>query len=174
MYYKPATGQVFANHSAIRGDMTPPIVLYPPIIDDEILAYVGIFPLTSMPPTVAGNETAEPTTIDEIDGAWVQQWTVRPATQEELDARAAAAAALVPQQVSRRQARQALLLAGLLDQVPAKIALIADETKRGMAQIEWDDSQVFERHRPLLIEIGTAIGLDAAGLDKLFIEAGNL
>lgn len=80
----------------------------------------------------------------------------------------------VPLQVSRRQARQALLLAGLLDQVPAKIALIEDTTKRGMAQIEWEDSQVFERNRPLLIEIAAAIGLDAAGLDKLFIEAGGL
>jgi hypothetical protein len=174
MYYKPSTGQVFANHSAIRSDMTPPIVLYPPVIDDDMLTYVGIYPLMSTPPAVAGNETAEPTTIEEVDGAWVQQWNVRPATQEELDARAAAAAALVPQQVSRRQARQALLLAGLLDQVPAKIALIEDPTRRGLAQIEWDDSQVFERSRPLLIEIGAAIGLDAAGLDKLFIEAGSL
>ncbi|MFK3738022.1 hypothetical protein [Massilia sp. TN1-12] len=172
MYYQPEANKTYLTHSEIRSALAN--VLFPSVIDDDMLAYVGIFPLTSTPPTVAASETAEPTMIEEIDGIWVQQWNVRPATQEELDARAAAVAAQVPQQVSRRQARQALLLAGLLDQVPAKIAMIEDPTKRGMAQIEWDDSQVFERHRPLLIEIGTAIGLDAAGLDKLFIEAGNL
>jgi hypothetical protein len=101
-------------------------------------------------------------------------WDVRDATPEELAARAAAVKALVPRQVSRRQARQALLLHGLLDQVPVKIAAIEDPTERGLAQIEWEDSQVFERNRPLLISIGASIGLDSDGLDALFIQAAEL
>lgn len=80
----------------------------------------------------------------------------------------------VPQVVSRRQARQALLLAGLLDSVPPAIAAIPDPVMRQMAQIEWDDSQEFQRMRPLLVQLGYAIGLDDAGLDALFTTAQGL
>ena len=80
----------------------------------------------------------------------------------------------VPQTVTRRQARQALLLEGLLDDVPVAIAAIPDETERRMAQIEWEDSLEFVRSRPLVIQIGAALGLDAAALDALFTHAANL
>lgn len=80
----------------------------------------------------------------------------------------------VPKSVTRRQARQALLLAGLLDQVPLKIAAIADDTARGLAQIEWADSQVFERDRPLLISLATQLGLTTGQLDDLFVQAAEL
>ena len=85
----------------------------------------------------------------------------------------------VPQRVTRRQARQALLLEGLLDDVPTAIAALDDGTPEGnqkmrMAQIEWEDSLEFERARPLVIEISTAIGLDADALDQLFITAAGL
>jgi hypothetical protein len=80
----------------------------------------------------------------------------------------------VPTAVTRRQARQALLLAGLLDNVQPAINAIPDATARGLAQIEWDDSLEFQRERPLVISIGAAIGLDAAGLDGLFVQAAAL
>ncbi len=102
-----------------------------------------------------------------------------PFTPEETAARdaeiaAAAAAVFVPQTVTRRQARQALMLNGLLDTVPTLIAGIPDATQRGLAQIEWEDSQVFERQRPLVLTIGGALGLDAGELDALFIQAAAL
>jgi hypothetical protein len=108
---------------------------------------------------------------------------VRDATAEEIaeiEARAAeASTAAVPAKVTRRQARQALLLVGLLDDVPVAIEALDDGTPEGnqtmrMAQIEWEDSLEFERARPLVIEIATAIGLDAPALDKLFITAAGL
>ena len=80
----------------------------------------------------------------------------------------------IPQAVTRRQARQALLLAGVLGSVQSAIDGIADPVQRGMAQIEWDDSQAFERNRPLLIALGAALGLDSAELDQLFITASGL
>lgn len=80
----------------------------------------------------------------------------------------------IPQSVTRRQARQALLLAGLLSSVQAAIDGIADPIQRGLAQIEWDDSQAFERERPLLIALATALGLDSAELDQLFMTAAGL
>jgi hypothetical protein len=84
-----------------------------------------------------------------------------------------------PAKVTRRQARQALLLAGLLDDVPAAIANLDDGTPGGnqkmrMAQIEWEDSLEFERARPLVTEIAAAIGLGAEALDQLFITAAAL
>ena len=86
----------------------------------------------------------------------------------------AAPPSVVPAKVTRRQARQALLLAGLLDKVQPAIDGIVDPVQRGMAQIEWDDSQEFERTRPILIQVGMAIGLDSVGLDQLFIKAAGL
>lgn len=80
----------------------------------------------------------------------------------------------VPSRVTRRQARQALALAGLFAAVQPAIDAIPDPQQRQLAQIEWDDSQDFERERPLLIELGHAIGLDDAGIDELFIQAGAL
>jgi hypothetical protein len=111
------------------------------------------------------------------------QMVERDATIEEIaeiQARQAdAAKPQVPAKVTRRQARQALLLAGLLDAVPAAIARLDDGTPEGaqtmrMAQIEWDDSQEFERARPLVIEIAASINLDAEALDQLFITAAGL
>jgi hypothetical protein len=80
----------------------------------------------------------------------------------------------VPRSVTRRQARQALLLAGLLDQVQPAIDAIPDATARGMAQIEWADSQEYHRDRPLLISLATALNLDADALDNLFRAAAAL
>lgn len=80
----------------------------------------------------------------------------------------------VPSRVTRRQARQALALAGLFAAVQPAIDAIPDPQRRQLAQIEWDDSQDFERDRPLLIELGYAIGLDDAGIDNLFIQGGAL
>lgn len=81
---------------------------------------------------------------------------------------------VVPARVTRRQARQALLLSGLLDLVQPAISAIPDPIQRAMAQIEWDDSQEFERKRPLVVSIGVALGLNAEALDELFILAGGL
>lgn len=80
----------------------------------------------------------------------------------------------VPASVTRRQAKQALLQAGLLDSVQPAIDAIPDATQRGLAQIEWDDSQEFERHRPMLIGLATAIGLTSEQIDELFIAAAGL
>jgi hypothetical protein len=81
---------------------------------------------------------------------------------------------VVPQSVTRRQARQALLLRGLLASVPTAIAAITDDTQRGLATIEWEDSQVFERSRPLVQSIGAALNLTPEQLDDLFVFAATL
>ena len=82
--------------------------------------------------------------------------------------------ASVPNRVTRRQGRQALLLAGLLDDVQTVLDAIADDTERGMAQIEWDDAQDFERSNPTLQALAAGLGLDSAALDALFVQAAAL
>lgn len=80
----------------------------------------------------------------------------------------------VPAQVTRRQAKQALLLAGLLGNVQPAIDAIPDATQRALAQLEWDESLNFERHRPILIALAGALGLDSDDLDDLFRTAATL
>ena len=116
-----------------------------------------------------------------VDGNWVQQWEIVElfSTQAEKDAAIAAdieakRKAAVPASVTRRQAKQALLLNGLLANVQPAIDAIPDATQRAMIQIEWDDSQVFERDRPALIALGSALGLTSVQLDDLFIGAAQL
>ena len=80
----------------------------------------------------------------------------------------------VPSKVTRRQARQALVLANKFDLVQIAINAIPDTTQRKLMQIEWDDSQEFEHNRPSLIAIGTAVGLTPEGVDDLFRTAATL
>lgn len=149
--------------------MANPLTLFPEPFE-PIDPYVLVAP-TEPPehdPLTHRAQEAEPVLVD---GEWIQAWEVVALTTEEIES---ARRALVPASVTRRQARQALLLAGLLDNVQPAIDSIPDPVHRGMAQIEWDDSQAFERDRPLLIQIGMALGLDDAGLDALFIHAATL
>ena len=78
-----------------------------------------------------------------------------------------------PSSVTMRQARLALLGAGLLDAVAAAIAALPSPQKEA-AQIEWEYSQVVERNRPFVLTLGYALGLTDAQLDALFIAAAAL
>jgi hypothetical protein len=79
-----------------------------------------------------------------------------------------------PQVVTMRQARLALLAAGLLDKVDAAIDAIADPAQRAAARIEWDYSSEVHRDKPLVGLLGPALKLDDAGIDALFSAASKL
>ena len=79
----------------------------------------------------------------------------------------------VPASVTMRQARLALLHAGLLDDVEAALAAIPDETNRRAAQIEWAYAQDVERASPWVQQLTQTLGLDAAMLDELFMMASQ-
>jgi hypothetical protein len=92
----------------------------------------------------------------------------------EIEARKAQAAKpMVPDQVTMRQARLALLGAGLLYQVSPTIDAL-DSPDREVARIEWDYSSAVSRHRPLVTMLATKLGLSDAQLDDLFITAAVL
>ena len=79
----------------------------------------------------------------------------------------------VPSVVSMRQARLALLGAGLLASVEATIDSLPSPQKEA-ARIEWEYATEVQRSSGLVPMMGAALGLDDAGLDALFIAAEEL
>lgn len=79
----------------------------------------------------------------------------------------------VPDSVTMRQARLALLSVGKLQAVADAIDAMPSPQKEA-AQIEWEFSSVVERNRSLVLAVGPLIDLDDAALDTLFIEAAKL
>lgn len=128
----------------------------------------GLHRLHEQPPAYdPRTHTLEFDGVELVGGIYHARYTLVALAPEQLRA-------LVPAKVTRRQARQALLLAGKLAGVQAAIDAIPDPTLRQLAEIEWTDSLEFERNRPLLIQLGAALGLDSAALDQLFIAAHAL
>jgi hypothetical protein len=75
----------------------------------------------------------------------------------------------VPQTVTPRQARLALLAAGLLDQVQAAV-----DAAGGATKITWEYATVIDRNDPMITGIGQALGLTPAQIDNLFANAISL
>ena len=79
----------------------------------------------------------------------------------------------VPQEVTMRQARLALLAAGKLAGVEAAIASMP-EPQRTAASIEWEYSNALQRSNPFVAQLGAALGIDDAAIDALFVAASKL
>lgn len=80
---------------------------------------------------------------------------------------------VIPQSVTMRQARLALHASGLLAGVQPAITALP-EPQRTQAQIEWDYSNGLERGNAFVATLGAALGLNAAGIDALFVQAAQL
>ena len=101
--------------------------------------------------------------IDGVLGVYVQ------ADWETLWADEMRARNPVPQQVTMRQARLALLSAGLLDDVEMVIAAAGRA-----AQLEWEYAAVVERSNPAVAAVQQQEALTDAQIDDLFREAAVL
>lgn len=95
-----------------------------------------------------------------VDGAWQVQTATPPITP-------------IPVSVSMRQARLALLGAGLLASVNAAVAAIPG-AQGDAARIEWEYAQEVRRDSALVQSLASALALDATALDSLFVTAGVL
>ena len=80
---------------------------------------------------------------------------------------------VAPASVTMRQARLALLGAGLLDDVEAAIAALPSPQKEA-ARIEWEYSQDVQRHNGFVSALAPALGMTEAQTDALFIAAAGL
>jgi hypothetical protein len=121
---------------------------------------------TAPPEYDEATQSVEQVTPVKNNGAWAQKWVVRQLTAEELKAR-------VPQEVTMRQARLALLAAGKLAGVDAAIVSMPEPHKTA-ASIEWEYSNALQRSNPFVAQLGAALGLDESGIDVLFVAASKL
>ena len=103
------------------------------------------------------------TQVDGVLGVYLQaDWeTMR---EDEMRARNP-----VPQQVTMRQARLALLSAGLLDYAEASITAAGRE-----ARLEWEYAAEVERSNPIITLIQQQQGITDEQIDDLFREAAKL
>lgn len=76
---------------------------------------------------------------------------------------------VVPQSVTMRQARLALLAAGLLETVQTAI-----NEAGPAARIEWDYAQEVQRSAGLVPQMATALGMTGEQIDALFVRAALL
>lgn len=83
-------------------------------------------------------------------------------------------APIVPEQVTMRQARLALLTAGYLDRVQEAFANIPDERVKKAAMIEWEYAGHVERASPFTTQMAALLGLSSTDLDALFMAAAKL
>jgi len=79
----------------------------------------------------------------------------------------------VPDVVTMRQARLALLQNGMLTQVNTAVANMSGAAGDA-ARIEWEFSSTVERNRPLVQSLIGVLGLTESQLDDLFRQAATL
>jgi hypothetical protein len=102
-----------------------------------------------------------------IGGLTYKKYSVAELTQEDLDAKFKAS---VPQQVTMRQARLALLQNGLLATVTSAIESGTDEEMK----IEWEYAMDVRRDWESLNTMATSLDITEKQLDELFMLAGSL
>ena len=78
-----------------------------------------------------------------------------------------------PASVTMRQARLALLGAGLLTSIDAAIEQMP-EPERSAARIEWEYAQTVDRNSPFTQQLASGLGLTSEQLDALFTQAAAL
>jgi hypothetical protein len=80
----------------------------------------------------------------------------------------------VPEEITPRQARQALFMSGISEaMIVGALNSLSDPTKT-MALIEWEYSTAFLRNNHLVNEVGGALGWSNAQIDALFILGATL
>ena len=82
-------------------------------------------------------------------------------------------ASAAPESVSMRQARLALLQAGLLQAAEDAISGMTG-VEGDVARIEWQYAQEVRRSQPLVQSIASGLGLDDRALASLFEQASKL
>lgn len=120
--------------------------------------------MTTWPNTVSSRVEALAAASGDGSRVWVDGDVVRVLPESPIP---------VPPEVTMRQARLALHATGKLTVVNAAINGLPDPPKTA-ALIEWEYSSTVRRDSQFVSMLGPALGLDAAGLDALFVAAAKL
>ena len=156
-YVDAVTGISIASEPAANGPVFPPVAGL-----EFVWARESRYP-TDVPEFFGTCPEDADTQIGGVLGVYSQaDWeTMR---EDEMHARSP-----VPQQVTMRQARLALLSAGLLDDVEMVIAAAGRA-----AQLEWEYAAVVDRSNPAVAAVQQQEALTDAQIDDLFREAAKL
>lgn len=156
-YVDAVTGISIASEPARNGPAFPPVAGL-----EFVWARESQYP-TDVPQFFGTCPDGSDTNIDGVLGVYSQaDWeTMR---EDEMRARNP-----VPQQVTMRQARLALLSAGLLDDVEAVISAAGRA-----AQLEWEYAAVVDRSNPAVAAVQQQQALTDVQIDDLFREAAKL
>ena len=156
-YVDAVTGISISKQPAVNGPVFPPVKGL-----EFVWARESRYP-TDVPEFFGTCPDDAATQVDGVLGVYSQaDWeTMR---EDEMRARNP-----VPQQVTMRQARLALLSAGLLDDVEAVISAAGRA-----AQLEWEYAAVVERSNPAVAIVQQQKALTDAQIDDLFREAAKL
>ena len=156
-YVDAVTGISIASEPAANGPVFPPVAGL-----EFVWARESRYP-TDVPEFFGTCPEDADTQVDGVLGVYVQaDWeTMR---EDEMRARNP-----VPQQVTMRQARLALLSAGLLDDVEMVIAVAGRA-----AQLEWEYAAVVDRSNPAVAAVQQQQALTDVQIDDLFREAARL
>ena len=156
-YVDAATGISVAKQPAANGPVFPPVAGL-----EFAWARTSRYP-TDVPEFFGTCPDDAATQVDGVLGVYSQaDWeTMR---DDEMRARNP-----VPQQVTMRQARLALLSAGLLDDVEAVISAAGRA-----AQLEWEYASVVDRSNPAVAAVQQQQALTDVQIDGLFREAAKL
>ncbi|WP_319775487.1 hypothetical protein [Breoghania sp.] len=132
------------------------------VLQPEVPAVIGI----PDPDWIEVDDTVFAGFIDDGNGGWTAP-SVTPPTAAELRA------AMLP--LTRRQLLLGLLDSGITSEaVEAQIALIADDTERAVAEIEWANASEYARTHALIVSVGAALGLTESQIDTMWEAAALL
>jgi hypothetical protein len=164
---------------------------------DATLDALGVARVTeTAPPDVGEWQVAVKDSIEEVNGAWLQTWTVQEmfteytqevtdedgvtttnvvTVQDQKDAKTAADLLAKRQKlvVTMRQARLALAQENKLALVEDAIALIPEPDKTAIS-IEWEYASTVERLSPWIDTMASALGMTDVEMDALFELAATL
>ena len=156
-YVDAVTGISIASEPATNGPVFPPVAGL-----EFVWARESHYP-TNVPEFFGTCPDDSNVQVDGVLGVYLQaDWEQM--REDELRARNP-----VPQQVTMRQARLALLGAGLLDDVEMVIAAAGRE-----AQLEWEYAAVVDRSNPAVAAVQQQQALTDTYIDDLFREAAKL
>lgn len=150
-HFDPVTREYLGTSVADESPLEPGVFLVP--------AYAT----ENKPPAVGEGQRAV------FDGEWRVEAIPQPAPVAQPEP----AIPTTPNVVTMRQARLALLQAGLLTQVNTAVANMPGAAGDA-ASIEWEYAQEVRRDSPLLAELVRALDLTTEQLDELFTLAGGL
>lgn len=165
-YFCAVTNNIITHYNLYRPRAWGETLFGVNATDEEYIA-CGLYPILDQQTSFDPETQIQDSVYYEIsDTSVLKKNTVRNLTAEELEEKRKA---LIPTVVSMRQARLALLQAGLLTAVNTAI-----NTAEEAVKIEWEYATEVKRDHALVQSLASALSLTETQLDELFTLAGTL